>query len=167
MDNIRDAALAGIPVVQARKGWTALADRARLRGALAAECGSTSMRLTGGYLLLDRTTGFSEDEFYRAHREYEKFGINDFWIISAGAAVSSGFMERHGNRCLRMSHASRNTSHFVIGGTQHSLDGGLDFIMKGATGDSTVIPVHVRRKPRSAAVKPSRSSGKIPVTTAA
>jgi hypothetical protein len=125
------------------------------------------MRLSGGRLLLDRTLNFSEDEFHRAHREYEKYGINDIWIISATAAVTPGFMERYGNRCLRMSHANRNTSHFVIGGAQHSLDGGLDFILTGTTNSSTVIPVHVRRKTRSATVKPASSSAKTRVAAAA
>lgn len=152
-DNIKDAPLQGVAALVAKKGWSALAEQAGLIGVLEADYGSTCLRLSGGRLLIDRTSGFSEDEFHRAHREYDRYGIKDYWVISASAVVTPGFMERHGDRCLRMVHANRATSCFMINGKRYSLNSGLDFIMTGEL-DAT-----------AAMTKPVRSTlGSVPVT---
>lgn len=148
-DNIKDAPLQGVAARVAKKGWTALTEQAILSGVLEADYGSTCLRLSGGRLLIDRTSGFSEDEFHRAHREYDRYGIKDYWIISATAVVSPGFMERHGDRCLRMVHANRSSSCFMIEGKRYSLSTGLDFIITGKLDAAAVLNVPLKSVIRS------------------
>lgn len=143
-DNIKDAPLKGVAAPVARKGWSALSEQAGQLGVLEADYGSTCLRLSGNRVLIDRTAGFSEDEFHRAHREYDRYGIKDYWVISAGAVVTPGFMERHGDRCLRMSHANRSASCFIINGNRYTLRGGLGFIMTGKLDTATTMMSPVR-----------------------
>lgn len=138
-DNIKDAPLKGVTAPVARKGWSALTEQASQLGVLEADYGSTCLRLSGNRVILDRTTGFSENEFHRAHREYDRYGIKDYWVISAGTVVSPGFMERHGDRCLRMVHPNRSTSCFIINGERYSLSGGIGFVMTGNLDPATAM----------------------------
>lgn len=152
-DNIKDAPLQGAVAPVAKKGWAALTEQADLLGVLKTNYGSTCLGLSGGKLLIDRTSGFSEDEFHRAHREYDRYGIKDYWIISASAIVTPGFLERHGDRCIRMVHANRSSSCFIINGKRYSLNSGLGFIMTGKLDTDAALTVPVRSTLGSLAVK--------------
>jgi hypothetical protein len=143
-DNIKDAPLLGVAAPVAKKGWSALTEQASRLGVLEADYGSTCLRLSGSRVLIDRTSGFSEDEFHRAHREYDRYGIKDYWVISAGAVVTPGFMERHGDRCLRMSHANRSASHFVINGKRYTLNSGIEFVMTGVLAPAAAMAAPTR-----------------------
>lgn len=130
-DNIKDAELKGISTPTARKGWVALTEEAISQDILAADYGSTCLRLSGGKLLIDRTLAFSEDEFYRTRREYSKLGITDIWVISPSSGASAEFLKRNSGSVLVMLHADRKDSRFVIDGVRYDLAGGLEYVMNG------------------------------------
>lgn len=140
-DNIEDAKLKDYPSPAARAGWTELTERAQSRGILRADYGTTCLRLPGGRLLIDRTRNFSDEEFLRTHREYQKFGITDFWVISPSSLISAETLRQFKGSFLVMLYPDRKNSMFLIEGARHNLDGGLDFAMKGAADASTAIPV--------------------------
>lgn len=152
-DNIRDAALKDFRAAEARKGWAALSEQAGLRGVLKADYGTTCLRLSGGRVMIDRTNGFSEEEYYRVHKEYEKFGITAYWVVSVSEHLSDEFMKRSEGRILRMMHPHRSSGCFVIDGVRHSLDGGLDYVLEGSAGSSTVIEAKTTSSPMLSPVK--------------
>jgi hypothetical protein len=139
-DNIKDAELRGTVTPTARKGWAALTEEARSQGILAADYGSTCLRLSSGTLMIDRTSGFSEDEFHRARREYVKFNITDIWVIGPNSGASAEFLKRNKGSVMVMLHADRKDCRFVIDGVRYSLAGGLKYVMTGKKDSSFALP---------------------------
>lgn len=164
-DNIKDAPLRGVTAPVAKKGWSSLSEQAGQLGVLEADYGSTCLRLSGSRVLIDRTAGFSEDEFHRAHREYDRYGIKDYWVISAGAVVTPGFMERHGDRCLRMSHANRSASYFIINGNRYTLRSGLEFVMTGVLDSAAAMTRPARSALASIPIKHRGGHAKVTLRT--
>lgn len=130
-DNIRDAALKGVPAPVARLGWSALASHAAAGGTLVNDYGTTCLRLKGNRLLIDRTSGFSEDEFYRLHREYAKLGLKDVWVLNFREFASLKMRDRYPDSFMVMIHPDSKKSHFLIKGKKITLAGGINYAMTG------------------------------------
>lgn len=120
-------------------GWSSLIEIARGRGIVEMKRGSSCVRLDGGIVLVDRTDGFSREEFEDEHPKFVSAGFKDVWVVDARHPIDLKLRRDHHRNFLVMLHPEMRTPHAIIMGRKHSLANGLEHVITGRLDHSQAL----------------------------